>query len=98
MSEIAIVQHQSITCKKCGLTDIDFIGHDCENVLLQQAEAAIQRVRDLHRPFIVNVGLPKFEMTMCRHCGLGGWMQWPCQTIKALDTAVRGEDNRYDNA
>lgn len=51
---------------------------------LEEAQAAIQRVRELHR----EVEGPGF--TYCKHCdriggGIFGTCEWPCETIRALD-------------
>ena len=44
------------------------------STMLKMAEAAIQRVRDLHKP--------KFHGDpMCNHC----FRTYPCDTIRALD-------------
>lgn len=53
----------------------------------ERLEAAIQRVRELHSPF--EYMTPKGRIICeCNH----DEQAWPCETIKALGAAARGED------
>lgn len=45
---------------------------------LEEAQAAIQRVRELHAPLRV-------DLAGSERCGYCAMLPWPCDTIRALD-------------
>lgn len=53
----------------------------------KEMREAIARVRELHKPSEEDYFGPVcIECDFGRYsCGCGGWVEWPCDTIKALD-------------
>lgn len=56
---------------------------------LREAEAKVERVREVHEPIdaMLNPGRHERVVKVCTGCGTddGNWQRWPCPTIRALD-------------
>ena len=68
-----------------GDSALEILQVQAENLhyLMTQAYEAIERVRELHKPF-------GDKSQWCDHCEIGAnsgydWADYPCDTIKALD-------------
>lgn len=55
---------------------------------LREAEAKVERVREVHEPIdaMLNPGRHERVVKVCTGCGTddGNWQRWPCPTIRAL--------------
>lgn len=64
---------------------------DAARAEVERLEAAVQAVRDLHKPTPGSLGMGS-PYTYCDVEGVSA--PWPCLTVEALDAALEQENNR----
>lgn len=84
-------------CALC-VRDVDALADAVLSVLPEPTDrAAVARVRALHQQYTFGDGTTDY----CAHCNQirGGWVPWPCPTVRALDVelAVEAQSCRWEH-